>query len=257
MSHLHFPDGVLPWWLWLPGLALAAVVLYAVAHRHRDDRRDRLALLGALSALMLAAMALPLGPFGYHASLAPVVGIVLGGGLAFLAACITNVALSLLGHGGFTVVGWNALITGTAAAVSASLYPVLARRQPPFWAAAWASGAGMTAALVPWLVVVGVASTTPNPSAERAGVEARAGGGLLVEEHAHAEGALPGVVDAGEGSRLELAARRLSRFALLSLPFWVIGTVAEALLAGGVVAFLARVDPSLLGPAAARAGSAP
>jgi ABC-type Co2+ transport system permease subunit len=199
---------------------------------------------------MLAAMALPLGPFGYHASLAPAVGIVLGGGLAFLAACVVNGALALLGHGGFTVVGWNALITGTAAAVSAFVYPKLARRRPPFWAAAWASTAGMVAAIVPWLVVVGIASTTPNPSAERSAQRTQ-------DAHGHAEEGLAVPGEPGAESRWDLAGRRLLRFALLSLPFWVVGTIAEALLAGGVVSFLARVDPSLLGPESVRAGSLP
>ena len=45
--------------------------------------------------------------------------------------------------------------------------------------------------------------------------------------------------------------QRFGRLVLLSLPFWIVGTVAEAVVAGGTIGFLARVNPSLL-PAHAR-----
>ena len=105
-----------PLWLWLPGVLLTGLLLAIISRRHRADAGDRLALLGTLSALMLAAMALPLGPLGYHFTLAPAVGILLGGGMAFVAAAVVNTILALLGHGGFTTVGLNAIIMGSAAA---------------------------------------------------------------------------------------------------------------------------------------------
>src|SRR5882672_4121475 len=87
MTHLHIGDGVLPAWLWASGLGLALVLAGLASYAHRHDRADRLALLSALSAVMLAAMSVPLGPFG-HLSLAPLVGILLGPGLGFLAALV-------------------------------------------------------------------------------------------------------------------------------------------------------------------------
>jgi cobalt/nickel transport system permease protein len=242
VTHLHLPDGALPWWLWAPGLVAAALLLVIISRRHRHDRRDRLALIGSLSALMLAAMSLPLGPLGYHLSLAPVVGIVLGGGLAFVAACVVNTVLALLGHGGITVVGLNAIVTGTAAALGGAAYRALAWRLRPFWAAAWGAVAGMAGSLVLWLVIVGVAGTTPNP-----GFDAH-------EAHGHAR-ALAGAAGAGPGTAAE-AWTRLARVSVLSLPFWMLGTLTEALVAGGVIGFLARVKPDLLArPAVPGAGA--
>lgn len=221
MTHLHVPDGVLPWWLWLSGLVLAVVVLLAVSGRHRHHRRDRLALLGAFSALMLAAMSLPLGPLGYHLSLAPALGILLGGGLAYIAACVVNLILALFGHGGLTVVGLNALVTGASAALAGGAYRLLARRTSLFWASSLGTVAGLLGGMVLWLAVVGVAGLSPNPGHET---------------HVHLE----------RTAAVAEAWTRLGRFALLSLPFWLVGIAAEALVSAGIVTFLAKVSPGLL-----------
>jgi cobalt/nickel transport system permease protein len=238
VSHLHLPDGALPWWLWAPGILLSGLILFVVSRRHRGDRPDRLALVGALSALMLAAMALPLGPFGYHLSLAPLVGMLLGGGLAFVSACVVNAALALLGHGGFTVVGVNSLVTGLAAALGSRAYRLLASRARPFWAGAVASVVGMVGSLAAWLLVVGIASATPGPLVSRLAHE---------PEHVH-ETVLP-------RDESGIVWKRFGRLIALSLPFWIVGTIAEAVVAGGTVRFLARVNPTLL-PAHARESAA-
>jgi cobalt/nickel transport system permease protein len=233
VTHLHIPDGILPWWLWAPGFLLAALLLWAISRHHRHDRRDRLALLGTLSALMLAAMALPLGPLGYHLSLAPVVGMVLGSGLAYIAAFVVNMILALLGHGGITVVGLNAVVTGIAAAVGGWVYRLLAPRLAAFWAAAAGAATGMLASLVAWLAVVGIAGLTANPGHGAHELAARAAAAAA----AAASGTVAVSGDAGA---------RLARLAVVSFPFWIIGTVAEALVAGGVIGFLSRVSPSLI-----------
>jgi len=235
VSHLHLPDGVLPWWLWVSGFLVAGLLLAIISRRHREDRSDRLALVGALSALMLAAMALPLGPLGYHLSLAPLVGMLLGGGLGFVSACVVNAILALLGHGGVTVIGLNALITGLAAALASRAYRLLAHRTRPFWAAAIAAVTGLVGSLAAWLLVVGIASTTPGPGELRAHHEAG---------HGIEETVLPRDLHG-------IVWQRFARLVVLSLPFWIVGTLAEAVVAGGTVQFLARVNPSLL-PAHAR-----
>ncbi len=237
MGHLHLPDGVLPWWLWVSGFLVAGVLLAIISRRHRQDRSDKLALVGALSALMLAAMALPLGPLGYHLSLAPLVGMLLGGGLAFVSACVVNAVLALLGHGGVTVVGLNALVTGLAAALGSRAYRILAHRARPFWAGALAAVTGLVGSLAAWLLVVGIASTTPGPGELRAQAQ-----------HHHERGIEDTELPRGMNG---IVWQRFARLIVLSLPFWIVGTVAEAVVAGGTVQFLARVNPSLL-PAHAR-----
>ncbi len=222
MTHLHLPDGALPLWLWLPGLALCVALTVLVNRRHRGSASDRLALLGSLSALQLASMALPLGPLGYHLSLAPVVGVLLGSGLAFVAAVIVNSMLALLGHGGITTLGLNSLILGATSAAARLAYALLSRRSTAFWAGFVSATLAQIASLALFLAVIGVAGLHPGPG-----------------EHAG---------HAGEGTA-DLAGAplaRLARFALLSLPFWIPGLVAESLVTGGVLRFLERVSPSLL-----------
>lgn len=235
MTHLHLPDGAMPWWLWAPGLLVAAIVLLVVSRRHRADGADRLALLATMSAFMLAAMALPLGPLGYHLSLAPVVGMLLGAGPAFVAAAVVNVILALFGHGGITVIGLNMLILGTAAALGRRAYVWLSGRQRPFWAAATAAVIAHAGALVVFLAIVGLAGLAPNPGA--------------MESMTHDAGAA-----GGHSRALQEAGLRFGRFALLSLPFWIVGSVTEALVAGGIIGFLQRVKPTLIPDRRGRAG---
>lgn len=230
MTHLHLPDGALPLWLWLPGFALCAGLIALVNARHRASASDRLALLGSLGALQLATLAVPLGPLGYHLTLAPVLGVLLGPGLAFVAAVVVNTMLALLGHGGVTTIGLNSLVLGATAAVAHFAYRGLAPRTGSGWAGATAAVVAQAVSFALFLAIIGVAGL-------HAGPQAAAG-----HEHAgHGIGAGP-----GPGLWIYLL-----RFALLSLPFWITGVVAEALVAAASLRFLERVSPSLL-PAAER-----
>lgn len=216
MTHLHIADGVLPVGLWLAGLVLAAGIVAVVSFRHRHDRADRLTLLGALAAVMLAAMAVPIGPLG-HLSFAPVVGILLGPGLGFVASALVNTILALLGHGGLTVVGLNACVLGAATATARPLYRLARGRLRPGPAAATASViAGLASVAALWLVL------------------AAAGLG---------PGALARVPD---GHALHDAAASTGRFVAFASPFWVLGLAAEAVVSASVVGFLSRVRPELL-----------
>jgi cobalt/nickel transport system permease protein len=216
MTHLHIADGVLPVALWLLGLVLAAGLVGIVSFRHRHDRADRLTLLGALAAVMLAAMALPIGPLG-HLSFAPVVGILLGPGMGFVASALVNAILALLGHGGLTVVGLNALVLGAGTAAARPLFRLARRRLRPGAAAALAAvGSGLASVAALWLVL---AVAGLGPDALHA----------LPDEHeAHA------------------AIGSTARFVALASPFWALGLAAEGVVSASVVGFLARVRPELL-----------
>ncbi len=217
MTHLHIADGVLPVYLWAAGLLIMAGLVAIVSYRHRNDRADRLTLLGSLAALMLAAMAVPLGPIG-HLSFAPVVGILLGPGLGFLAAVVVNAILALLGHGGITVLGLNALVLGATTMAAQPLYRLARGRFIPGTAAAIASViAGVASVLALWVVL------------------ALAGGGPAVEHVAHVEptGHLEGL-------------SATSRFVAFASPFWALGLAVEAIVSASVIGFLARARPELL-----------
>jgi len=212
MTHLHIADGVLPPWLWLSGFVLAGVFAALASYRHRNDRPDRLTLLAALGAVMLLAMSVPIGPL-VHLSFAPMVGILLGPGLGFLAALLVNATLALLGHGGLTVVGLNALVLGAALAPSRPLYLLLRRRFAPGRAGAFAAVLSLACSVAALYVVVALAN--------------RGDAASLLADPDH-------------------GARATGRFVLFSSPFWILATVAEALVTSSVLSFLSRVRPELL-----------
>jgi len=57
MSHLHLPDGVLPLWLWASAWVVAAILLGAGLRVQGRRSVHRVAIEGALTALMLALVA--------------------------------------------------------------------------------------------------------------------------------------------------------------------------------------------------------
>jgi|GEM_PF-5793417 len=71
--------------------------------------------MGVLFAAMLCAMSIPLGIIPFHLSLAVLTGILIGPWLGFSAVFVIVFFLALLGHGGLTVVGINALVVGSEA----------------------------------------------------------------------------------------------------------------------------------------------
>ena len=213
MTHLHIADGVLPTWLWILGFALAAAFAAGASFRHRHDRPDRLTLLAALGAVMLLAMSVPIGPL-VHLSFAPMVGILLGPGLGFLAALLVNATLALLGHGGLTVVGLNALVLGAAVAPARPVYRLLRRKMQPGRAGAFTAVAALACSVAALYVVIALANRGDLAS--------------LLEGTDHG------------------GAQATGRFVLFSSPFWVLATVAEALVTSSVLSFLARVRPELL-----------
>ena len=216
MSHLHIPDGLMPVWLWAGGLALALLLLARGSRAARGRSPQHVAYQGALGGLMLAAMAIPLGPFEYHLTLAGPVGVLLGGAGAFQVAFVVSAILALMGHGGLTVVGLNAIVLGAGATVACRAYRVVAGRLSPAPALALGTAVGQAVAGALWLAVVGL------------GMRLAAG---------------PGFQSVGPGAAPDA---RLGVFAGVAVPLWLLGIVAESLVAYGLGRFLGRVQPNLL-----------
>ena len=141
MSHLHVPDGVLPPLLWIPGAVLALVAV-ALSARVSGDSRG-LGLRGALGALMLAVMAIPIPLFAleYCLTLAGPIGVLVGGLAGVQIAFAVTVVLAFLGQGGFSVVGLNVLVLSAGMAVARPAYRALVRRASPAVAMAGATAA--------------------------------------------------------------------------------------------------------------------
>jgi cobalt/nickel transport system permease protein len=174
MSHLHIPDGVLPVAVWAPGLLVALLLLVLSARFLRGASRQRIAYQSALGALVLAVMAVevPLGPLEYHLTLVGPVGVLLGPATIFQVVFVASAILALVGHGGLTVVGLNALVLGAGGALARPVYMLLARR---FSAAASMAGATAVAQAISgalWLAVVGLGLRMGTASPARLGLVA-------------------------------------------------------------------------------------
>ncbi len=171
MSHLHIPDGVLPVAVWAPGLLAALLLLGLSARSLRRASRQSVAYQGALGALVLAAMAIevPLGPLEYHLTLVGPVGVLLGPAAIFQVVFVASAILALVGHGGLTVVGLNALVLGAGGALARPLYSLLARRLPAAGSMAGATAVAQAVSGALWLAVVALGLRLSAASAARLG----------------------------------------------------------------------------------------
>jgi len=127
---------------------------------------------------------------------------------------VVNAILAMLGHGGLTTVGLNALVLGVSTGTARPLYRLARRWRAPQGAGAIAAAAANTLSIAALCGVLLLAARGDRP--------------LAMENAPH--GAVAGV----------------GKFALISSPFWALGLVAESIVAASVLAFLARVRPELL-----------
>lgn len=249
MSHIHIPDGVLPWWLWLPGW-LATLALVAVAGRlsARADVRRKVPLLGVVSALMLVAMSSEIVPIAYHVNLTVLGGVVLGPALSVPAAFIVVLVLAMLGHGGVTVLGLNTIVIASEMILGWALFRAgcaLTRGRARSWVAGVATVltlAVTTGMLVGIVALAGgrAASARETGALDPASLEFRA---------PFAEGAFRvGLFAGGEhGEREERpAGLDTARFATVVYTLGPFGWVLEALVTGAIVGYVSRVRPGLL-----------
>lgn len=244
MSHIHIPDGVLPWWLWGPGW-LAALALVALASRFamRGESRRSVPLVGAVSALVLVAMSSEIVPIAYHINLTVVAGVLLGPWLGVVSAFIVVFILALLGHGGVTVVGLNTLIISTEMILGWLLVKgglrLLGKKHVRLVAGASTvlTLAVSTTMLVGVVALGGTAATT------------RETGALNAQNLRFGNPFSGGVVSIGLAGAHESApsqALSVRRFAAVVYTLGPIGWLIEALVTAGILGYVARVRPSLV-----------
>lgn len=249
MSHIHIPDGVLPWWLWAPAW-LVALALVAAAGRlsARAEVRRKVPLLGVVSALMLVAMSSEIVPLAYHVNLTVLAGVVLGPVLSVVAAFIVVLVLALLGHGGVTVLGLNAIVIATEMILGWALFRLgsgLSRGRAPRWTAGVATvlTLAVTTGMLVGIVALaggGAATARETGALDPASLEFRA---------PFAEGAVRvGLFSGGEEAERADGASRLAtgRFAAVVFTLGPLGWLLEALVTAAIVGYIARVRPGLL-----------
>ena len=218
MSHLHIPDGILPPILWIAGLVVTALLLLWSAFVTRGLGARGIAFQSALGGIMLAVMALPIPitAFDYCMTLAGPIGVLLGPASAFQLCFVVTLILALLGQGGFTVIGLNALVLGLSAVAARPVYRLLCRGLGAPGAMAAATAVSQLGATLLW-------------------------GGLLalsVRLSPHVTGdeqAIHQVVHIAHGVGL-----------IVMIGLLLLAVALESLLGYGLAGFLERVRPELL-----------
>lgn len=246
MTHIHIPDGVLPVWLWLGGWVLTAIVVWAAGRAsRRADRARTVPLLGVVSALVLVAMSIEIVPIAYHANLTVVAGVLLGPWLGLVTAFVVAFVLALLGHGGITVVGLNALLLGAEIVIGWALFrglvSLLGRKRAGFaGAGATVLTLAVTTSLLVGLVALAGPQWVEQPTGaldpETLSISAPFEEGFFTlrgeeeEEEEHAEG----------------GGLSIGRFAAVVFVLGPFGWALEAAVTGLVLGYVSRVRPGLL-----------
>ena len=131
MAHIHLPDGVMPleWcavWFIVAGVLIGVAMLAA---RREAEFRQRI-LVAFLTVILFVVMMIPVpSPFGgTHVNLTSLAGIVAGPVGSAVVVFIVSVALSLIGHGGVTVLGANISVLYFESVAAYVFYRLLRRR---------------------------------------------------------------------------------------------------------------------------------
>ncbi|MDY0087921.1 MAG: energy-coupling factor ABC transporter permease [Coriobacteriia bacterium] len=248
MSHIHIPDGVLPLWLWAAGWILALALLFLAARASSGpDARRKVPLIGVIAALMLVAMSWEIVPIAYHVNLSVIGGILLGPPLSVIAAFIVVVVLAMLGHGGVTVAGLNAIVLGVEMVLGWALFRgavgVLGRRH-----AALSTGLAtvVTLALTTTMVVglVWVAGATGGASGGETGMLEPTS---LQLPNPFSKGTQEPHSPADEhGHEHDVSSLSAARFAAVAYTLGPIGWLLEALIGAAVIGYVARVRPAMV-----------
>lgn len=248
MSHIHIPDGVLPFWLVATGWLFAvALVSIAVRRAGSDDARHRIPLVGAVGALVLVSMSSEIVPIAYHINLTVIAGILLGPWLSVLTAVVVVAVLALIGHGGVTVIGLNTLVIAAEMVAGWALFRgfvAVGGRKHAVWAAALAT---VVALALSTTALVGIVALGGSPAAERE--SGALDPATLTFSNPFSEGFFSNaIVETDEHGEEENgdAALSVGRFALMVYTLGALGWLLEAAVTAGVVRFVARVRPRLV-----------
>jgi cobalt/nickel transport system permease protein len=248
VSHLHFPDGVLPLWLitvgWLA--TMAAVGAASRALRRAGRAQSAVPVIGVVAALVIASMSTEIVPIAYHVNLTVLAGIIVGPWASILVALVVNVILALFGHGGVTVIGLNTVEIATEMILGYLLFHGALKAFHGRAGLSAATATVVTLFLTTTLMIgiVALSQVAPVDARDTGSLDPATlsfsnpfGGGLVANRIVTPE-RVAGETPAGAIS--------VERFAVIVYALGVIGWAIEAVLIGSMVAFVARVRPGLL-----------
>lgn len=242
MSHIHLPDGILPLIWWLGGFLLAIAVATIILKKYSPENiAKKIPYAAALGAVVLVTMSVPLGIIPFHLNLSALAGIILGPGLGFILAFVTNIFLSLFGHGGITVVGLNTLVIGSEAVLAYFAFSFLRGRLPAPIAAAISVAIALAISITLMVAVVGLSGAVDITGAEAfLGHDEHKEGKYGEEKHEeeahdeeHEEGFYLGPIELHGWTAFGT---------IVSL-----GVILESILTALIVSFFLKVRPAILG----------
>ena len=160
VSHIHLPDGIVPISWWLGGYIATFLILLLILNKmNRFEATSRIPRVAMAAAFMLIAMSVPLGFIPIHLSMAVLTGILVGPGLGFVAVFVVNFIISLVGHGGITIVGLNTIVIGAEVLVGAYLFRSFVRHFSPAKAAFFSV---VPAVILSLVLMVGIVGATAS-----------------------------------------------------------------------------------------------
>jgi cobalt/nickel transport system permease protein len=259
MSHLHIPDGIISIVWAAVGYLATALILFMCAYRLKGQQTRKTPLIGIFAAVMLLTM----GVFPYHLNLAVLSGIILGPWLGFIAVFIVNLLLSLMGHGGITVVGLNTLILGSEVVLGYILFRLLKGFIKPMAAAGITAIVSLAVSLVFMFSVVSLVNIDPVAALSHGHIHNDHGeihqivedndshiyNGQKQENNAKDHGqSVQGTSahNSGPDDRQVGGGVSLRRFIMFSLPVAMPGIIIEIIATILIVGFIMKVRPKAL-----------
>ncbi|SCZ01258.1 energy-coupling factor ABC transporter permease [Alkaliphilus peptidifermentans] len=156
MSHIHIPDGIIPFAWWVGGYIITFTIMFVLLKGIKGEEvRKKIPLTGLAAAIMLIGMSVPLGIIPVHLSLAVLTGILIGPKLGFLAVFIVNIMLALFGHGGITLVGLNTLVIGSEVLLGYFLFSLFSKKLKQLTSIILATSMALVASLTIMALLVG------------------------------------------------------------------------------------------------------
>ncbi|TCT16757.1 cobalt/nickel transport system permease protein [Natranaerovirga pectinivora] len=234
MSHLHVPDGIMPFYVWFGGYVLTFVIIFIITKKLIvNETRKKIPYTGVAAALMLITMSIPLGIIPVHLGLATLTGILVGPSLGFLAVFVVNMLLAFIGHGGLTVVGLNTLVIGLELVIGVYVFRFLVKKYSTSLSAS-----------------VGTALAILVSLAFMFGIVGNAVGFVETIPHHHNE---HNEVENGESIQEETFAEAVSEVKYFIFTGWTAlvlifaaGILVEVLITIGIIRFFMNVRPDII-----------
>jgi len=126
MAHIHLQDGsfslywVIVWWL-ATIIITAAAVLWLRNKKKCEPRTLTIAAFCTAAMFVIFLVEIPIAG-GVHLSLTPFIGILVGPAIGACVVLIVNIFTAAVGHGGWSMIGANALVNVIEVLVAWALY---------------------------------------------------------------------------------------------------------------------------------------